>query len=92
MPAKKVECNTHGLRNPAYVCQHLNLTSKVGFIEPYLKDAEEFEDLNAWCDECEIIRSNEGEWNDTSERFAKIKLVCDKCYFEMKELNSKPYT
>jgi len=39
------------------------------------------------CIECEIVRENEGEWNEKSQAFASIKLVCEKCYFEMKELN-----
>jgi hypothetical protein len=47
----------------------------------------EDDDLQAWCDECESVRQNEGEWNEKSMAFAEIKLVCEKCYFEMKELN-----
>ncbi|MBX2923339.1 MAG: hypothetical protein KF746_14150 [Chitinophagaceae bacterium] len=38
-------------------------------------------------DECEAVRQNEGEWNDRSMAFAGIKVVCENCYFEMKELN-----
>ncbi|HHT9079608.1 hypothetical protein [Flavobacterium psychrophilum] len=84
----KVECDNHGLRNPAFVCQHLNLEFKVGFNEPYLEVNSKEKDLNAWCDECEKVRVLEGEWNDISEGYAKIKLVCDKCFFEMKKLNN----
>ena len=47
----------------------------------------EDDDLQAWCDECELARLTAGEWNEVSEKFAAIKLVCEKCYFEMKELN-----
>jgi hypothetical protein len=45
------------------------------------------DDFQAWCDECEGVRKSEGEWNDQSMKFADIKVVCEKCYFEMKELN-----
>jgi hypothetical protein len=87
---KKVECEDHGLRIAAFVCQHLNAINKVGFHEPFDSDPNNIdpeEDLQAWCDECEKIREAEGEWNEKSEAFAKIKLICDKCFFEMKELN-----
>ena len=47
----------------------------------------EDDDFQAWCDECEVIRQNEEEWNEKSMEFADIKVVCEKCYFEMKELN-----
>ena len=45
------------------------------------------DDFQAWCGECENVRQKEGEWNDRSMAFAQIKVVCEKCYFEMKELN-----
>jgi len=28
-------------------------------------------------------------WNDVSMEYAQIKLVCERCYFEMKDLNLK---
>jgi hypothetical protein len=75
---------------PAYVCQHLNLQTPVGFCEPLASDPSTTyanDELNAWCDACDEVLSKVGEWNDESERFAQIKLVCDVCYFDMKELN-----
>lgn len=85
-----VECGKHGSRRPAYVCQHLNTKHRVGFYEPTPSHPDVIQpddDLEAWCDECEKVRAAEGEWNDTSEAFANIRLVCDKCFFEMKMLN-----
>jgi hypothetical protein len=41
----------------------------------------------AWCDECEKVRLKEAGLNDVSIAFANIKLVCDQCYFEIKERN-----
>lgn len=88
---KFVQCNTHEYRRRAFVCQHLNQTTKVGFEEAFetFEDMElsDDDDFQAWCDACEIVRQKEGEWNDRSMEFAKIKVVCEKCYFEMKELN-----
>jgi uncharacterized protein YjaG (DUF416 family) len=85
-----VECCTHGNRYPAYVCQHLNLQTPVGFYESVASDPSVTyanDELNAWCDACDEVLTEAGEWNDESEAFAKIRLVCDVCFFEMKKLN-----
>ena len=88
---KYLECGDHDYQRTAFVCQHLNNKSRVGFKEAFetFEGMELGEDDNfqAWCDTCEIERQKEGEWNDKSMAFADIKLVCEKCYFEMKELN-----
>jgi len=86
-----VQCSAHEYRRRAFVCQHLNSTRKVGFEEAFetFEDMElsDEDDFQAWCDDCETVRQNEGEWNDRSMAFAQIKVVCEKCYFEMKEIN-----
>lgn len=87
---QKVECSVHGECEPAYVCQHLNLTDLVGFHQPYNPENPDEEELNAWCDECDKILLEEGEWNDRSEGHAKIKLVCSECFQFMKDLNTWP--
>jgi hypothetical protein len=51
-------------------------------------ELDEDDDFEAWCDGCETARAAEGEWNDTSMAFAQIKVVCEQCYFEIKELNT----
>lgn len=75
----------------AFVCQHLNNKTVVGFEEPFESvenmELDDEEDFQAWCFECEKVRQKEGEWNDRSEAFAKIKVICEKCFFEMKQLN-----
>ncbi|MBO2008977.1 hypothetical protein [Hymenobacter negativus] len=89
--SKRVECSTHGNRYPAYVCQHLNLKTPVGFYEPFASDPSVIysdDELNAWCNACDEVLTRVGEWNEESESFAKIKLVCDVCFFDMKELNT----
>lgn len=86
-----VQCGAHEYRRRAFVCRHLNDTTKVGFEEAFetYEDMElsEDDDFQAWCDDCEAVRQKEGEWNDRSMAFPEIKVVCEKCYFEMKELN-----
>ena len=34
---KTVDCESHGFRRPAYVCQHLNLKNNKGFEESFLE-------------------------------------------------------
>jgi hypothetical protein len=87
MNERKVECKNHGLRKAAFVCQHLNKNNKTGFHEPYSDKSDPNQELQAWCDECEKVLSAEGEWNDKSESFAKVTLICDACFFEIKHLN-----
>jgi hypothetical protein len=86
---KYIACDTHISGRVAFICQHLNKDKYTGFHEAFestpLIDSDD--DYQAWCNECEKVRLKEGEWNDTSMAFAKIKLVCDQCYFEIKKRN-----
>jgi hypothetical protein len=86
-----IECNEHEYRRRAFACRHLDNTTKVGFKEAFetyenmeLSDEDDFQ---AWCDECERVRQKEGGWNENSMKFADIKIVCEQCYFDMKERN-----
>lgn len=89
---KKVDCESHGYSRPAFVCQHLDLEIPKGFEEAFDTykgmELEEDEDFQAWCSECEKIRGEYDGWNEESERFAGITLVCENCYFELKEFNN----
>lgn len=88
---KTVDCGTHGFGRPAFVCQHLNYETKKGFQEAFETfkgmDLEEDDDFQAWCDKCEKIRIKSDGWNDESMEFAKIKVICEDCYFELKKIN-----
>ena len=85
---KTIECGTHGATHCTFVCQHLVANSeKLGFNLGY--DPENPDDLcpDAWCDQCEAVLNAEGEWNDKSEAFADIKLMCTHCYESARERN-----
>ena len=87
--AATVECSRHGPQQATFVCQHLaqSLTTRerVGFF--YAREPRG----DAWCSACEEVRIREGgetgDWNDRSEAFASIKLVCGACYEEIRTLN-----
>lgn len=86
-----IDCDCHGLKRHAFVCQHLNKKIKKGFNEAFETweemELHEDDDLQAWCDACEEIRVEHDGWNEESEKYSKIKLICEGCYFEMKEIN-----
>ena len=88
---RKVECGKHGYRRAAFVCQHLNLVEPKGFEEAFESvkgmDLDDDNDFAAWCKECEGYRIKHDGWDEESEKFANIKLVCEECYFELKEFN-----
>lgn len=85
-------CAKHGLNRTAYVCEHLANGTATGFHEPFKssvdKDLAEDDDFQAWCNDCELVRANEGGWNEKSEAFANVQIVCEECFKEMKEQNS----
>ncbi len=87
-----VDCEKHERRRRAFICQHLEKNSENGFEEAFeTYEDMEFEydddDFQAWFTKCEKVRIENDGWNDVSMDFAKIKLVCEKCYFEIKETN-----
>jgi hypothetical protein len=84
-----IHCDTHGESEKAYVCTHLigELTS-LGFNRRKPTKRDPFPD--AWCDDCEIIRVAHGGWNEESEKFAKIGLLCSGCYERARIRNTRP--
>jgi hypothetical protein len=91
MPDKLVECETHGEISPAFICHHLLSHKKVGWNEPETYEFDQDDEfagcINAWCDRCEDFVNKIGEWNDESEAFADIRLVCERCAKKLKEFN-----
>lgn len=88
---RSIECEKHESGLIAFVCQHLIKGNNLGFHEAFesnpLIEPEPEDDYQAWCDQCEIERLKEGEWNEKSMAYADIKIVCNECYFEIKERN-----
>jgi hypothetical protein len=85
-----VHCELHGLQVRAYVCQHFSKSKKVGFFEPYAPDSEKYdgeEGLQAWCEKCEQVLKDEGEWTDKALQFASFRGCCSGCFHEIKKFN-----
>jgi len=89
---KLIECSVHGRLRLAFICQHLTRTKLTGFEESFPTyigmPLDEDDDLMAWCDECEIVRARCDGWTDEAMKFADMKLVCEVCYFEIKDFNA----
>lgn len=83
----KVECAEHGSRDAAFVCQHLAQGEGLGFHIGYSDEEPDALYPDAWCDACDAVLEAEGEWNETAEDYADIKLVCSGCYADIRERN-----
>jgi hypothetical protein len=82
---RQVVCDVHGATGPTYVCKHLVTGKDLGF---FAADETTSERPDAWCSRCEQVRIAEGgEWNDRSESFAGITLICASCYDQARERN-----
>ena len=86
---EKVECPVHGPQDETYVCCHLVESLKTGEKVGFYYASEPRGD--AWCAACEEVRVREGgesgDWNDRSEAFAQIKLLCGACYDKVRIIN-----
>lgn len=82
---RTIECETHGTRTSAIVCCHLlrGTDLVLGFVQDSDPD-----DPMAWCDDCERMYSREQAWTPAFKQFAKLKVVCNACYAQLKELHS----
>ena len=72
-----LRCTRHGVSQTTYVCQHLPGGSGVGFNQA---DDPDNPRPDAWCDACDRVLGEEGEWTGRAEEAAKIQLLCASCY------------
>jgi len=88
--ADVVHCGEHGDSEETFVCSHLakslHTPEPLGFFFASTPRGD------AWCSVCEKVRIAEGgpngDWNDRSEAFAKITLICGGCYDKIRIINS----
>ena len=90
----QVHCQRHGTTRPAFVCSHARDGSALGFYVASTPSPEDHADdpfddcLNGGCEECESKRLECGGWNDESERFCGVTLVCTVCFEEIRHRNT----
>ena len=77
-----VECARHGTTEACFVCQHLANRTGQGF---FVADDQECERPHAWCAACdEVLVRVGGKWDDDTERFAGVTMICSGCYDEIR--------
>jgi len=85
--SRRVDCAQHGVREATFVCRHLVTGLGAGFHWGFDEDEPDRIWPDAWCDACERVRESEGGWNDRSEAFAAVRLLCDRCYEAARQRN-----
>lgn len=86
--SKTVQCATHGESQETFVCTHLlGEAAGLGFNRDEPTPENPFPD--AWCDDCELIRSAHGGWNDESQKLLKVSLLCAGCYERSRIRNTR---
>jgi hypothetical protein len=86
-----IQCAAHGERQGAFVCSHLAVvTAGLGFNRDEPAADRPFPD--AWCDDCELIRSAHGGWNEESEKLLKVSVICSVCYERIRIRNTRTAT
>ena len=89
-PVPKVRCDSHGMQDETFVCQHIfeSLRSRVpvGFIAAADPDTAR---PDAWCSACEKARIEAGgEWTEEVNALLNIRLLCGVCYDYAKEISA----
>jgi hypothetical protein len=83
--AKRIHCEVHGPGYVTYVCRHLVQGRGLGF---FCADDPDDERPDAWCGDCDQVLEEEGDWNDRSEGFAQVTVVCSRCYDVLRKRNA----
>jgi hypothetical protein len=87
---RTVHCDEHGTSTPTFVCRHLAASlqggpTRLGFVSP-----DPTEDTpNAWCAACDGVLVEAGAWNDKSEGYAGVTMICRVCFERTRTLNSR---
>jgi hypothetical protein len=77
-----VHCDKHGTGYAAFVCRHLLHGSGRGF---FCSDNGPCPD--AWCAACDALMMQTGHWTEEAEKFAGIRVVCNRCYRNIRRRN-----
>ena len=72
-----VTCEVDGKSHATFVCRHLARNAGLGF---FWSETPDDPRPDAWCGACDEVLEREGGWNDRSEPFAKVTLICAACY------------
>jgi hypothetical protein len=84
----KIQCETHGECQEAFVCSHLiEGAAGLGFNREEPSEENPFPD--AWCDDCNVIFEAHQGWSDDTEGLISIRLLCSGCYERTRIRNTR---
>jgi len=85
-----IDCPEHGEQQETFVCQHLATSLKTKKVVGYFCSTETSDNPrpDAWCIDCEELVQEKGGWDEESEKFAGITLLCGCCYDNAKKINN----
>jgi hypothetical protein len=87
MSIKTVKCNIHGENAPVFICMHLGKNKRTGCYWSGLEDSDR--SISAWCFQCDrILIKNKNKWTDEINNKMGIKLICSKCFNEIRIKNN----
>lgn len=81
-----VRCGTHGSSDPCFVCVHLAQGEGLGF---HASDDAAVPRPDAWCDACEAILEQFGDWEAAGDQGPEITVLCGGCYDRCRERNQR---
>ena len=86
---RTVDCDVHGAQQETFVCNHVVNSLRTGDVVGFFWANDPGNPRpDAWCAACnDVLRAEDGEWNERSEKIADIQLLCGKCYDRARELN-----
>jgi hypothetical protein len=82
-------CQEHGPQEETFVCRHLAESLRTAQGVGFFWSSEPRGD--AWCEASESVRiaegGTDGEWNERSEAFAQMTILCGVCYDRVRAIN-----
>lgn len=80
--AEYVQCGSHEYGHATYVCVHLVNGEAEAMLWP--EDRTDTPWPDAWCERCDAILEEEGDWTERGEAFAQVTLLCSGCYEDIR--------
>jgi hypothetical protein len=74
----ELNCKIHGPAFSTYICDHLFANPRQKWFSDVATGSDPWPD--AWCQECNDLFDQQGEWNDKNSGGLKARLLCHRCY------------
>lgn len=87
-----VTCTLHGKQPATFVCRHIVQSLRDGISRGFWSADPEPGELrpDSWCDACEeLLNKSGGNWDEVSEEFAGVSLLCGACYDTARQMNEE---